>query len=371
MCRIFKHGLILAAFLFIFFPAQKSFAQIGNSDHLVSPELLKYANLKIVWENILPLDKGEKMEQMLILGDQIYLISSRNFTMALNRGTGDKIFTRNIALNGLTAAGLNRFDNEILYYVGNKYIELEAANGIEKISTEIDVSIVAPVVRNKEFFYVSGVDARLRACDVNDRIAVFKVAADNGSMITAVNADEDYVVFGTDKGNINSMLPDAPKRLWEFDSAGGLVGQIIRDGTSLYFSCQDMNVYKLDVPDKYTCKFAWKRLMPGLIQKQPRVTANMAYQSAFSKSLSLSAIDKDSGNIVWTLPGGIELLAESRGRAYVITEDNSLVVMSNASGKRVYSVNFAGVSRYAYNTQDSKIYIGDKAGRVACIEPLN
>ncbi len=371
MYRLFKHCFILTSVLFIFCPAQKIFAQVEGSGHLVSSELLKYANLRLVWENILPLDKGEKLEQMLIIGDQIYLISNRNFTMALDRQTGHKIFTRNIALEGLTALGFNLFDNEILYYVGNKYIELEAATGIEQKSTEVDVGIAAPVVRNKEFFYVSGIDDRLRACDANDRIAVFKVAADNGSLITTINAGEDYVVFGTEKGNIYSMLPDAPKELWKFDAAGGLVGQIIRDSNSLYFSTQDMNVYRLDVPDKYTYKFAWKRLMPGWIQKQPRVTANMVYQSAFSKNMSLSAIDKDSGNIVWTLPGGIDLLSESRGRAYVITEDESLVVMSNASGRKVYSVNFAGVSRQAYNTQDSKIYIGDKAGRVVCLEPLN
>ena len=132
-----------------------------------------------------------------------------------------------------------------------------------------------------------------------------------------------------------------------------------------------MNVYKIDVPDMYTKKFMWKTIVPGLIQKAPRVTSTMVYQTAFGKNATVSAIDKDTGSVIWTLPGGKELLAESRNKAYVITDDSTLVVMDNNSAKKVYSVNFAGVSRQVSNTVDSKIYIGDKSGRVACLEPLN
>lgn len=371
MCKFFKGVFILTAALLVFCFSQNSFASMDGSRHLISPELLKSANLKLVWENTLPMKKNESMERMLILGDQIYLISSNNFTMSLNRQSGETIFYRNIAREGLAADGFNRYRDEILYYVGNRYIELEAASGIEKKITEVDYSIVCPVVRNSSFFYVSSVDKRLRVSGAEDRINIFKVASDNDSMITSVIANDDYVVFGTDKGNIYSMLPDSPKELWRFDAAGGLVGQIVRDSNSLYFSADDMKVYKINVPDMYTKKFIWKTLVPGMIQKAPRVTSTMVYQNVFSKDMSISAIDKDSGRIIWTLPGGTELLAESRGKAYIITNNAALVVMDNTSAKKIYSVNFTNVSRCAFNTWDSKIYIGDKSGRIACIEPLN
>jgi len=44
--------------------------------------------------------------------------------------------------------------------------------------------------------------------------------------------------------------------------------------------------------------------------------------------------------------------------------------MDNARTKLLYTVNFASVSIYAANTKDSKIYIADERGRIACLEPV-
>jgi len=43
--------------------------------------------------------------------------------------------------------------------------------------------------------------------------------------------------------------------------------------------------------------------------------------------------------------------------------------MDNAKARKLYSVNFAHVSKYAANAMDDKIYIADKRGRIACLEP--
>ncbi len=371
MNRLLKYSFVLAFILLGFSQSRDSFAGTGDSKRLVSQELLKSANLKIVWEKSLPLKKNETLERMIVLGDQIYIISDRNFTMALNRQSGEKIFNRDLAQDGLKAEDFIDINDQIIYVVGNKYIELEKQSGIQKKSTEVKFGIIAPVVRNNSFFYISGTDNRLHVYKAADRVETFKVSGNDDSSITAITAADDYVVFGTKKGNLYSMMPDEPKSYWEFEAAGGLVGKIIRDSNSLFFACDDMNVYRVDVPNTYTKSFIWKTLVPGIIQKYPRVTSDMVYQCALSKNSTISAIDRDSGRIIWEVPGGVELLAQSRGRAYVITEDGVLVVMHNASAKQVFSVNFAGVTRQAYNTIDSKIYIGDKTGRVVCLEPLN
>jgi hypothetical protein len=47
-----------------------------------------------------------------------------------------------------------------------------------------------------------------------------------------------------------------------------------------------------------------------------------------------------------------------------------LTVMDNMAGKKLYSVNFRLASRYAANTADSKIYVADEIGRIACLQPV-
>ena len=73
---------------------------------------------------------------------------------------------------------------------------------------------------------------------------------------------------------------------------------------------------------------------------------------------------------MWSVPGGVDLLAEASGKAYVITDERTLVVMDNIRAKKLYSLNFAGVSRHAANIADMKIYVADTRGRIACLQPV-
>ena len=83
----------------------------------------------------------------------------------------------------------------------------------------------------------------------------------------------------------------------------------------------------------------------------------------------LTAMAKPTGQAVWSLPEGLDLLAESNGRAYVITKFHTLAVMDNTAGKELFSANFAPVTDHAANTTDAKIYLMDETGRVTCLEP--
>ncbi|MHC4544044.1 MAG: hypothetical protein ACYSYL_05870, partial [Planctomycetota bacterium] len=113
--------------------------------------------------------------------------------------------------------------------------------------------------------------------------------------------------------------------------------------------------------------FVWKYQTAAVLDKSPRVTREVVYQHVLYQDLS--AINRESGKLMWEVPGGIDLLVEAAGKAYVIAKGR-LVVMDNKKAKRLYSVNFAGISKYATNTADSKIYIANKAGRIACLKPI-
>ena len=44
--------------------------------------------------------------------------------------------------------------------------------------------------------------------------------------------------------------------------------------------------------------------------------------------------------------------------------------MDNKKAKKLYSVKFEGPLKTAANTADSKIYIADNTGRIACLVPI-
>jgi len=335
-----------------------------RSRWLVSPELLEHAKLEVVWENELPIRKTEDLERLVILDERIYALSDRNYMVSLNKEKGNIIFSKPIVPAGFAILGLELYRNELISIVGNELVEISRETGTRLQGERLGFGVTCPAARNSSYFYLGRVDGRLRTLRAKDKVKLFEVATENDSMITSIIADERFVIFATDGGNVISIRADRPKRLWQFDADEGVVGPIVRDGRSLFFASEDTNVYKLNIR---TGQLAWKYQAEAVLDTAPRVAREAVYQ--YVRNEGLTAIDRDSGRFMWRLREGVDLLAEADGKAYVITNAGTLAVMDNRRAKELYSVNFAGVSKYAVNVSDSKIYIADESGRIACLKP--
>lgn len=369
MLRILGYRCLLLTAFLAFGLLQRGSASESGPAHLVSPQLLEHAKLKILWEEELPIEKNEVLQQFFILGDRIYVISSRDYIASLNRSNGKEVFTRIVPNARLTFTGLELYGDELLSTGGSKVVEIDAQSGVERKTIDFDFGIACPATRNNSYFYVAGVDNRLHVIMADDRVETFEVAAENDSTITSVLADETSAIFTTAKGNVLCVAADQPKLLWQFDAADAIAGPLVRDAMSLFFASRDTNVYRVDItglPDKR--RLVWKHQTAAVLEKAPCVTQKVVYQQVRDKGLT--AIDRENGSSMWLVPGGVDLLAESADRAYVITNKETLVVMDNTKARKLYSVNFAGVSKHAGNTADEKIYIADNRGRIACLQPV-
>jgi len=352
-----------------FFGSLPAAVQGADSSHwLVAEELLDSAGLSMVWQTTLPVKKAERLETMVLQGDRLYVRSAQNYTWSLNRDSGQVVFSRSIAPEGFPIFGWESYEDRLITVIDNQLVEIDRDRGKRVRVSDLEISILAPPVRNSELFYVSGTDRRLHAYSAESLVSSFKVAADNESQITSVLAGEDMVVFGTDKGNVVAIESDAPKKLWQFDARGPVAGAVVRDGSSFYFANKDTNVYRLDAGGVGGIDLAWKYQTEAILDRSPQVTAGAVYQ--YAPGRGVAAINKESGKALWMLPEGVSLLTETAGRAYVITKHNTLVVMHNGTGKKLHWVNFAPVAKYASNATDGRIYIAGNDGRVVCLKPV-
>ena len=373
MAKMLRCRLVLLVIFLFFCGAVNCIGAEVSSQHLVSPKLLEQADLKILWENKLPIKAGESLERLFIpfdraqgrLGNRIYVLSDRNYMISLHREKGHVIFSKPFVAAGLPVVGLELYRGELFSVVGNELVEINPEFGAKLSSKRLRFGAVCPAARNSSYYYLSGVDRRMHALRAGDKVQVFEVSAENDSVITSIVADENFVVFATDAGNVISISADRPKRLWSFDASDSIAGQIVRDSSSLFFASKDTNVYRINVR---TGRFVWKCQTAAMLERGPRVGKKVVYQ--YVRDKGLAAIDKESGKLIWQWSEGVDLLAESGRKAYVITNTGKLVVMDNKKAKQLYSVNFVGVSRYATNVTDSKIYIADEGGRIACLEPV-
>jgi outer membrane protein assembly factor BamB len=322
--------------------------------------------MNTVWVTKLPLKDNERLQELVMLGDNVYALSDQNFIFCLNRDKGDYRFSRPFAPPGFTVLGFDLYKGRLISVVGSRLIEIDTLSGRELQSQSLSFGVTCPAVRNSGYFYIAGADGRLRVFRAADRVRLFEVTAENESLITSVVAGDDYVVFATAAGNVICITPDKPQRIWQFDVGDGVVGQMVRDKQQLFLASKDTYIYELSMSGAR--RPLWKYQTEAILGTGPVVTQDVVYQYVNEKGLT--AIDKKSGKFLWQVSKGAALLAQHGANAYVITRQGEFVAMDNKKRRRIYSANFAGVSRYATNLVDSKIYIGDEKGRVACIRPV-
>ncbi|MBN1362911.1 MAG: PQQ-binding-like beta-propeller repeat protein [Sedimentisphaerales bacterium] len=333
----------------------------------LSKEMLRHAQLELVWQENLAVAEGEQLDTMTVLDDRLYVRSNQNYVWSLDRRNGRLVFDRSIAPAGFPLLGWTAYDDTLITVIDNQLVELDKNTGSQRRIMDLELSIVAPPVRNSQYFYVSAADRRLHVFRADDMVRLFRVAADNNSLITSILADDDLVVLGTDAGNLIGMMADAAQKRWQFDAGGPMAGPVVSDGRCYFLASKDTQVYRVDVTGPTAATMAWRYQTEAILDREPRATATVVYQYAVGRGLN--AIGKQSGQALWVLPEGIELLAEAGGRAYVTTKLKTLAVMDNATGSKLYSVNLAKVTRFAANTLDANIYVADEQGRVACLCP--
>jgi len=360
---------VFVAFFLVACTGGPGLGAASSSRWVVSPALLERAGLEIVWDDELPIDSAEKLARLSIVGGNIYALSGRNYLISLDKDKGEKVFSKYAAPVGQPVAKPMLYEDELITVLGNRVVEMSERTGEELRSQNIEYRIMCPAVRNSEYLYLSGADKRLHVLRHKDKVPLFEASAGNDSTITSILAAKTFVIFGTDAGNVISMLAGEPVRLWQFDAAGGIAGRIVVDETSLFFASRDTNVYRVDMTGPQSVKLVWKSQMAGIPENTPWVTKKTVYQ--YVRGKGLTAIDRRDGSLLWSLAEGLGLLAEAGSKAYVITKDETLTVMDNAGMAKLYSVNFRGVRRFATNTADSKMYIADERGRIACLQPVN
>jgi len=365
MAKAWQGRLVLLISILVFCGSANGFAQESKAQWLVSPELLKSSELEILWETRLPIKTPETLEQLFILGNRIYSLSDLNYMVCLNRERGNVIFSKPIAEADFPVVGLEHYKGELFSVAGNELIEIGVEFGKELGTKRLKFGVTCPVARNSSYYYVAGSDKRLHALRVTDKVQVFEVATVDDSMITSVIAEQDFVIFSTESGSVISITADGPKRLWQFDAADRVAESLAKDANSLFIASKDTNVYRINILNG---KLVWKYQTGAMLEKGPVVTDEIVYQ--YVRSEGLVAIDKKSGKLIWKLAEGVDLLAEANGESYVITKDGKMAVMDNKKAKQVRLVDFAGVSRYAVNVVDLKIYVADKSGRIACLKPI-
>ena len=340
----------------------------GMEELLLSPELLKRGALEMCWQVYLPLKDPEQIERMYVFEKYVYVLTNSNFLYCIDKAEKAVWFGTQLAMRGFPITEPLYHDGDLWFMIGNELrIVSPKTRKIEKRKRLkiLGRGTVDAMARNKEHLYTLASDKRLHSFVVDGFWRDFMVANDDGSRINSLVADDKFLVFTTESGNVVSIFPDQAKKRWGYDVVGKIVAPLVRQDDWLYVGSTNSKLYKINIRNGQT-PWADDAFHTGSeLKKPPMLGAKVVYQSAGDKGVY--AIDKATGRKVWQVPRGVDVMVEIGAKAYVFAEPGVLVVMDNAKARQLYSVNFANVKRYAINTVDEALYVADLNGRVMCI----
>lgn len=334
---------------------------------LVSPYILKNADLQMNWQADLPLDRNEKIDRLLVFGEHLYVLTTNNYLFCLNRDRGTIRCELQIAAPGIPVCQPYYYKEKLIFIIGRSLIVLDpdiCSAEDQRQLENIGPRAVCGAVRNRSNFFVVGADKRLHVIKAEDFTKVFAITADNDSQITSLIVDDRILMFATIAGNVVSVSPAAGQKRWQRDVNGKISAPIARGPGALYVGTEDAKLFKIDI---FSGKSLWRApFQTGQAITTAAVVGNNAiYQATADKGLY--AIDSEVGGAIWNIDDGLGLIAERGSKAYVLTNSGKMIVVDNDSGKILQQVDFSDVSKFAINTIDSNLYVADQGGRVAAI----
>ncbi len=149
-------------------------------------------------------------------------------------------------------------------------------------------------------------------------------AISNGKLYLGTG-DGDYVKVGT-RGEVRCIDLKTLKTDWTFEPGNAVLGSIAVAGDRLFFGCQDMHLYALDLGGKLIGKWNAHAAINGA----PAVGEKHVY--VITRNGTLAAVNRQSMNFIW----GVKLKAEddslfigspvvARGHVYLGTDGAGFV----------------------------------------------
>ena len=338
--------------------------EVSKAMPLVGESLLAKAGIKQVFQVSLAIKDTESLEQFLPLGDNLYALSSTNYLFCVDRKNGRVVFAGQLTEPGFPVFEPKVYNGKIFAASGSELITIDIATAALSRTKSEFRSACSPA-RTSNYIYIAGVDKRLHALQIEPQVRLFDAAADNDSLMTSIIANGQSVIMATLAGNVVSIKPDSPSKIWQRDLPGKITAAMVLDANSIYVSCEDTYLYKIKLT---TGQIEWKAQLAGALTNSAAVGSTAVYQYVVGRGLT--AIDKATGAILWQMADGVAMLAQTAEKSYVMSGGRNCVVMDNGTGKEIERINFAQTQLQMSNGIDSKMYVADKQGRVACYEPV-
>jgi outer membrane protein assembly factor BamB len=290
----------------------------------------------------------------------------------LNRLTGDLLYEKEV--NGAPGAGPALSDKRVYVPMGGGLI---VAYRLDPLANPADEAKTTPTPEEKAQLDAAGrPNLRIRADSVPPLFCQSYGKALVQPLVTRQNANEEYVVWPTDRGFLNFGRVDRRSEdyltlKYRLETGSPIVGRPAYlppdpktpgDSGLLIAVSQDGFIY---VVRERTGKKLWRFSTGGPVVESPAVIEDRVYVTSQLGGMYCLAIQ--TGKELWFAPDVFKFVAASKARVYATDRIGRLAVLDASNGARLDTIPTESAPIKLLNTDTDRIYLADEGGLIQCL----
>jgi outer membrane protein assembly factor BamB len=370
---------------------------------LVRPEALRQLNLQYYWSLQLPLDKGERLDRLYLVGEKLYALTNRNRLISMDAASGGGQWSQSLAGTRqrvfapvhADSAPLPRWIGDgakdrptqemiaqakpfdaVIVNTLSRIIVLNRATGDLVSKIPLDFPANTGGAADGICYYLASAKGWFYAMDMQKALMIWNRSTDGMVSATPRLFKGVLYVAGEDKTLYAVETGATPSPLWnsgEFESVqmhGPVTADIHVDSRGVFVPCEDNRLYAYD---RLTGKGLWEPFVcQGSLRDPVQVGEATIFQ--FATRDRFYAIDANSGAQRWAMPGGRKVLGVFNGdggMVCLLDQMGNMRMVDEISGTVKGAITMIGYDLFVPNAVVPAVYVATKTGRVVCIRPEN
>ncbi len=374
-------------------PNSTSSTSVKISDIISAGELAR-ADLQYYWPLAmeLPLEKGETIERLQLLDENLYCLTSENRLMAIDASIGtlkwcyDKIGADETVfqlshVNSISLAEKpigpseimgtkaeperQTFDavliNTIEYVV---VLDREKGWGYRKIPFKFAANSAG--VSDGRHFFVGSIDGGYYAIALNEAVQAWRLSTE--SMISAPlkYSNDRIFVASEDHKFYCSEVGSQGTNVWTHQMDAAITAPFHVGEIGCFVPCRDNRLYAFDSRGGKL----WSRghfVCQGPLTRAVQVSENTVFQ--YADDDGFYAININNGRKRWDLRDypPTKVVAMADGEVYLFVAGGQMLVVNEMSGEVKHSLVMSGMDIFTSNTDAPAIYAARRDGKIFCI----
>lgn len=371
-------------------------AQIGAGKpwvDLVHPDVLAKAGLQYYWPCSVNLQRGERIDRLYQLDENLYCMTDLNRLIAIDALTGVEKWNFQVASPEQTVFRPVHADDIVLPDKVSGMPEILDSTKVEETAVFNAVMIntldYAFVLNRKNGRLVRSIELGFAAntggtTDINGRIYVvgsttgkfYGIRLQEAVRVWTEGTDglltapierlgSHAFVAGEDKVFRVTRIGEGVEE-WSTRLAGPVTAPFFVDNRGAFVPCEDNRIYAfsplsgIQIWQPFVCQ--------GPLREPIQVAERSLFQ--FARRDKFYAVNLATGRERWSREDGRLVLTVMDGKVYLLNRDGVMLVVDEMTGEIENSLPMTGFDLFVGNTVAPALYVGTRDGRLVCIRRL-